>query len=226
MKRTIIAAAALTVLSASLAFGDEPQIAYRFLGDYVAQKEAGAGDKTGAFVMYGIGSSLLAASALSWFAGDAIAREAIGAPIDPELRFGLTLGFGIGGLASIGIGAGLMYAPVKDYRLEFDSVFGEDDPELREAMAAATLREMADRGHQTRMASAIGSFLVPAIAVLASAYHNVTTDQPWENDALQTAGKYSWSLVSGVTSLLSKSKEELLYERYLAARAAIYDARR
>ncbi len=225
MNRNRAAAALLIALAISPAFASEPEIAYRFLGDYVAAKEAKAGDKTGAYVMLGTGAFLAASSAAAWFYSDDISQAFDYGPIDPTLKNGLTLGFAIGSAASFGIGLGLYAAPPKNYRLEFASVFQESDPELREALAAATLRDLAIQAKQSRVAGALSSLLIPAIGAIIRVSTNVSEGKAWQTDLMMSISSNSWSLIGGITNLMTRSKEELLYERYLAARDALYDPR-
>jgi hypothetical protein len=199
-----------------------PEIAYRLFSTWADnyQVEATRGKTIATTFLYAGGAISLAGSALTWYGGDAIAQNACGSPMDPELKQNLTLGLGIGGAVLLVSGMVVASVPIKDYRAIYSDIFQEKDPDVREAMAVSVLRYQSDRGKEKRIASFITSFVAPILAGAIKAGINVSQDKVWSDDLLGFVGTSSWSMAGGVVSLFSKSPEERLYERYLTTRDA------
>jgi hypothetical protein len=226
MKKLI---AALLIISMAggiaLAQGESPQIAYRLLSDYVEQKTEKSADKTGAVVTMVVGGLLLLGAGGLWV-GDAIYEKQTGVPfINPDLRFGLTLGFGLGGAVALGVGATLHTAKPRNFRVQYSEVFNESDATVREALAAATLKSIADKSRQDRINGTIGNLAVPAIAIGATIGMNYLKGEPILANVDAISISQIWWFVNGVTNLFTPSEEELLYDKYLAAKDALFEFR-
>jgi post-segregation antitoxin (ccd killing protein) len=212
------------VAAARLFAEDQPEIAYRILSSYVDKQEAEGdrGLKIGGLISYGIGGSLAAASATTWLAGDRISRAASGHSLDPDTKLGLTLGLGIGSAVMLGVGTGLSLSHAPDYRVEYAEVFKEKDAQIREALAVAVLHDLSTKGKKERISGAVSSLLVPVLSAAITAGMNVSDGKPWQDGVLNSAGWSAWSIAGAVSQFFSLSKEERLYDKYLAGRDALY----
>lgn len=225
--RRLLAALMGALVASSLAAEAQPEIAYRILSGYVEKRES-AGDKgakVAGAVLSSIGGLAIGGAAVSWFGSDAIA-DAMSAPrLDQETKLGLTIGLGVGGAAFAVGGAALIAAKPFDYRAAYAEVFTERDPAVREALSVAVLRDLAIRGREERVAGALSSLLVPLVSSAIRVAVNVSEDKVWSDNLFSGVSWSSWSLVGGITGLLSTSEEERLYEKYLAGRDALYGER-
>jgi hypothetical protein len=222
--RIFIAFLVLLALAAGQIRAEEPQLAYRILSTYVDQRQAKAddGNLVGGLVLAGAGGLLLSGAATTWFYGDDISRAATGQPIDPELRNNMTLGLGIGGLATIGVSAGLLAAKPHDWRAEYAEVFEEEDPQVQEALAVASLRDIAVKGKQERIRGAFSNLLAPVLFAVIKAGVNSVEGKEWSDGIVDGLRWNIFSIVGGASSLLGSSEGERLYDKYLAGREALY----
>jgi hypothetical protein len=214
---SLILAAALAASGLS---AEEPQIAFRLLDDYVQHRQERLNksmDSGGLASIIG-GTLLIGAASAVYFAGNEISQAMSGAPMESGYRNTLSLGLTVGGAALVISGSVMMGTPARDLRSEYSDVFREDDPAIQEAMAAATLKSMADRAKSSRIGSialwGTGFGLLTALKIGANIYEG----NPWAVDLSGTV----WSLAGIIPPLLNKKDEELLYDKYLAAREAIY----
>jgi hypothetical protein len=226
--RRALALGFLAIFTAGMASADEPQIAFRFLDDYVQQRQARLNREasTGAIGQIIAGSLLASAAATIYFAGDSISQSATGSPMDRDLKTALSLGCGAGGLALVVSGTATIGSKPRDLRMEYSNVFLEEDPRVQEAMAAATLKTMADRSKASRIGSAAlqvtGVGLITAFKIGANLYERKT----WSDDLVNTLQGQVWALASIIPTLMNKNEEEMLWEKYLAAREALYSSSR
>jgi hypothetical protein len=228
MTRRLLAAVSIACISlSSLVAEDQPQIAYRILSGYLAKEEAeGERGKHGAGIAFAtIGGTLIAGGAVTYFAGDMIGESFFGGPMDREIRTNVSLGLGIGGLASTAIGAGILAAKPRDFDMEYAEVFAETDAQVREALAVAALKDLSIKGKKNRMVSAITNLAVPLVYGAARAGMNAVEGKPWNEDIFGGFYWSAWNLASGFGSLFGTSEEERLYEKYLAGRDALYGDR-
>jgi hypothetical protein len=206
----------------------KPEVAYRLFSKWADnyQVEALRGKTIAQAVLFSAGALSIAGSALTWYGGDEISREATGSPMDADLKRNMSLGLGIGGGALLVSGLIVRSIPIKDYRAIYADIFEEKDPEVREAMAVSVLRYQADRGKEARIVSFISGFVVPIIAGSIQAGTNLAQGEAWSKDVLSSMGSSSWWMAGSIVSLFQKSPEERLYERYLSTRDALYGADR
>jgi hypothetical protein len=226
--KSAIAVLLLLCLSlGGLAAQDQPDIAYRILSGYIDKKEAnsGMGLKTGGSIVMGLGGLIVAGAATTYFAGDDIARSA-GAPagLDPDIKIGLSIGLGVGGLVLSSVGYGMAFSKPRDYRLEYAEVFHEDDRQIREAMAVAVLRDLSIKAKNARVTSALSSFLVPVLSAAIRAGVNLSNGKEWSDGVMSSISWSAWSIAGGITGLFGSSEEERLYAKYLSGREALYGA--
>jgi hypothetical protein len=207
---------------------ENPEIAYHLFSNWADNYRANAirGKTVAETVLYSSGAIALGGAALTYFGGDAISNEAVGSPLDPDLKQNLTLGLGISGGALIISGMIVASVPIKDYRAVYADVFEEKDPEVREAMAVSVLRYQADKGKERRITSFVSSCVVPILACAITAGVNVAQGDQWSKGVLSSLGSSSWWMAGGVVSLFQKSPEERLYDRYLSTRDAYYGTAR
>jgi hypothetical protein len=214
---SIILAAALAASGLS---AEEPQIAFRLLDDYVQHRQdrLNRSMDSGGLASIICGVLLVGAASAVYFAGDGISQSISGAPMEAGYRNTLSLGLTVGGAALVVSGSVMVGTPARDLRSEYSDVFREDDPVIQEAMAAATLKSMADRAKSSRIGSialwGTGFGLLAALKIGANIYEG----NPWAVDLSGTV----WSLAGIIPPLLNKKDEELLFDKYIAAREAIY----
>jgi hypothetical protein len=207
---------------------ESPQLAYSLFSTWADNYQTSARKRkhVAEGVLFG-GSALFAGgAALTWFSGDSISESNNGRPMDREEKQGLTAGLGITAGALLVSGAIVASVPIKDYRAIYSDVFQEKDPEVREAMAVSVLRYQADRGKEGRIANFIWSCALPIMVGGIAVCANLSEGDEWNKGVLGSMGNASWGLAGGVVSLVTKSPEERLYERYLNARDAYYGTQR
>jgi hypothetical protein len=205
---------------------DQPEIAYRILSGYIDKKEAGgtAGAKIAGSILAGTGGLLIGGAAVTWFGGDAIAARS-GTVFDPQTKSGVTIGLGVGGLALAVAGSALMTAKPHDYRLEYGEVFRESDAQVREAMSVAVLRDLSIKAEKARVTGALSTLLVPLLSAAITAGVNVSNGKNWYDGVMNSVGWSAWSIAGGISNLFGTSEEERLYQKYQAARDAMYGDR-
>jgi hypothetical protein len=116
----------------------------------------------------------------------------------------------------------MLASPVPDYREKYRLVFMEKDPVVQEALAASSLKEMADQGRDHRIASGLSTLLSPLVYMGVQAIINVSSNRNWYDNMSGGLWWLAGSAVSGGISLISPSSEERLYDKYLSARDAMY----
>jgi len=202
----------------------QPQIAYRLFSSWVDEHERDAGKGKGiAMSLLFTGGGLALGGAIATFAGgDRISQSVYGQPMDPLVKQNLVIGLGIASasLYAAGFIVGASKAP--EYRRMYSDVFSEPDPDVQEAMAVSILRYQADKGKEKRIASFISALALPLITGGIRAGINLSQGEPWADGVFDSIKGQSWSIASGLVSLVSKTQEERLYERYLATRDALY----
>jgi len=229
MKRRLTAllfAAALAL--PTLAAEEEPQIGYRILSGYIERKQIeGDRGRRGAGTFFtATGGILLAGAATTYFAGDQIGESLFDGPMDPTIRNNLSLGLGIGGAATLALGAGILASKPHDWNLEYAEVFEESDAQIREALAVAAIKDLAIKGKKTRMVSAVTNLAVPLIYGAVRASINLSDRKDWYDGISEGLTWSAWNVASGIGSLFGTSEEERLYEKYQAGRDALYGDRR
>ena len=228
MSRRILSALLILVTAAAgLAAEEEPQIAYRILSGYLVKEEADAkiGNKIAGTILCSTGGLLIAGAGATWFAGDWIGDRYFGGPMDPDIKVNVSLGLGIGGLATTVVGAGLLSAKPRDRDEEYAEVFAENDAKVREALAVAALKDLAIQGKKRRMTSAVSNLAVPIVYGLVRAGMNAVQGDPWNKDLFDGFYWNAWNVASGLSDIFGTTEEERLYDKYLAGRDALYGDR-
>jgi hypothetical protein len=197
----------------------QPQIAYRIFSDYVDNKsESDAKGKFG----WGMGLTIGGGLALGTAGVFAALDPAVLDPNDTNLKWRVAAITGLSGAVMTGVGIGLLASPVPDYREKYRVVFLERDPLVQEALAASSLKEMAQKGKEGRIASALTTILTPLLFTGIMTAIDVSQNRPWYQSAQTNVWWLAGSAVSGGISLFSTSSEERLYDKYLSARDAMY----
>jgi hypothetical protein len=205
----------------------EPQVAYRILSDYVFHKEANANDKAWTGVMLGIGGTLMLSGAATWFLGDAISEQV--APgntawtLDTKMITTAVLAGTGAAMSTVGL-IGVLIPPA-NVRKDYDLIYKETDPVVQEALSVAALKDMADKGRDRRITNAVIGIATPIVTLAVQSILNVSFGKPWNHNYESVGAWQIPSVISSTTSLFSLSDEERLFEKYLAARSAIYAAR-
>jgi hypothetical protein len=216
---------ALAILMGGFAFaqdGSQPQIAYRIFNDYVVQKELkeNSGRTALSYLMVGAGAGFLAMSGVSWVYGDQIAGGIPG--WDQEKKIIVTSVFAGLGITAAGLGLVGVMSPPADFKKQYSLVYQESDAVVQEAMAAAALKEMADRGRDSRVTGAIIGIATPVITYLVQSILNVSQGKSWYQGYDSTGVWQIPSIVSSFSAFFQQSAEERLYDKYLAAKSALY----
>jgi hypothetical protein len=206
----------------------KPQIAYNLFSTWADNYMTSArrGQTIAEGVLFTTGALSLAGSALTWYGGDEISRNASGSPMDADLKQNLTMGLGIGGGALVLSGMIVGSFPIKDYRSIYADIFKEKDPEVQEAMAVSVLRYQADKGKERRITSFITGLVVPVLSCCILGGVNVANGDSFGKDFMRNLGNSSWWMAGSIVSLFQKTSEERLYDRYLATRDALYGEHR
>lgn len=201
---------------------DQPQIAYRIFADYIDNKsEDDAKDKLGWGLGLTIAGGLALGTGITFAALDPNSLD----PADPNLKWRVAGIVGGSGLVATGVGIALLASPVPDYREKYRVVFLEKDPLVQEALAASSLKEMAQAGKEGRIASALTTLLTPllvtGIMTIVDAAQN-NPNRPWYSSAKDNVWWLAGATISGSINLFSTSSEERLWEKYVSARDAMY----
>jgi hypothetical protein len=223
--KKFIACLLLAAAGSALGLNAEPQIAFRLLDDYIQEKqEKNDKNRVGEGIM-GILSGVIFAgcAATAWFAGDEIYSSATGGQaLNQNVKAGVTVGLAAGGALFTWGGIDRLTRHT-DLREQYSSVYEEKDPEVQEAMAAATLHDFYNRGRNERIGGAITKLSVAAITIALVVGGNIISGTAAWNEGIDGMlyGNV-WNLSSGIGDLFKQSKEELLYEKYLAAKDTLY----
>ena len=216
----------ILLLSGGILFSEDtqPQIAYRLLDEYVTEKEESSSRKTSGIINLSLGAAVLAGSALMWFWGDDITESvsAAGQPWEKKTKYIACGSLAGTGIILIGLGTGLLLVPPRDYRSEYASVYEAEDPVVQEALAVATLKDLAEEGRCTRIIYGWTNLSFTVATLGAQVAVNIAKNREWHKDL---GSVFIWQIstvVTGIVSFFSKSDEERLYEKYLTAKQAIY----
>lgn len=226
MKKTVLIMLC-AVLFAANAGAQTPQIAYRLLDDYIdkQQEKAEKGRVAKGITGIVIGGLLIGAGAATWIYGDeAYAHMSNGGTLNPSLKAGMAVGIAAGGGFCVWGGIETLTSRPKDLRLRYASVYEEDDPEVQEAMAAATIRDMAGTGRGKRIGSIVTKLSVATLCIAINIGGNLASGRGWDEDLTGVLLWQSGSIGSAIGDIFTKSEGELLYEKYLAAREALYSS--
>jgi len=229
MKRVITLFVAVTMVAAHLAADtNEPQIAFRILDEYVREKQENAGrERTiGVVALIAGGVSLVALGGVIYFYGDELNDWALSQ--DPSqgienwndnVRTVLaSVSAGVG-VVSLGLAPVVALSPPHDYKADFDEIYTEDDPTMQEALAASALYDIAITGRNRRIRSAMTGLLTPVISTGITIGVNASDpEKQWYDGVFSGIGWSTPNIVSAIVSLNTKSDEETLYEKYIAAR--------
>lgn len=200
----------------------QPQIAFHFLKDYVdfqLEKDIATERFQGWF-------NIITGS-LFFITGETaigLADFPSGPMADALVQNGLAVG--LIGEVDLGVGLSKLVWPVTSNRQrEYQLVLSETDPVLREATAAATLKGWSDDARNRRnLIGFIDVALVPIILGM-SALIETSQGAPWYSGYSSHPAIPLFSatfLVAGGISFLQTSPEEKLYQKYRAARDAVY----
>jgi hypothetical protein len=224
MKRACVAAMIL-ILGCGVAFSESPtpQLAFLFLDEYVQEKEQAGGRLTGGVISLALGSAAFAGGAVLFFFGDPIteALSPTGEAWDPQTKSIVSGSLAASGALGMGVGMALLLAPPPDYRSRFSHVYSEEDPQLRESLAAAALFDMAEEGKRERILSGVTNIAIPIVSVGLQLGINLATEEEWHKGLTSVSFWQIGTLITGVMSLADRSEEEKLYLRYLAAKSAL-----
>lgn len=229
MRRFCVLLVVFCVSIASIAADSTPQIAFRFLDDYITEKEEGPGTTTAGIFALSVGTALLAGSGVAWYFGDDISAAVSedGQPWDLTTKSITTGALAAGGGLSIGTGLVLLLMPPHDYRAEYAHIYGEDDPLLREAFSAAALKRLSEDGRIERLLSGWTDLSIPIVTVFAQVSANLSAGKPWHEEVLSVSSTQIWQIATGISEIFFKrSEEEILFEEYLAAQRVIRMATR
>jgi hypothetical protein len=206
-----------------------PQIAFRLFDDYVQTQQGQLQkDRTAsAIASFVLGGLCLGGAAVTYFAGDSIADSLSRERMASGWKIGLSVGLGVGGLAFTYGGINSLVTKPVDLRTKYADVFNEPNPVVQEAMAAATLKDLADASRTKRLINAGRDFALGAIMVTTG----ILTDSYAGTDLWSGAASYYyWTPISLFTSSLSQffgtSKEERLYGKYLSVEKALAENKR
>lgn len=226
MIKRILTGLVILILAGGILFGNDepPQIAYRLLDGYVREKEENGKSNIGSIVTMSVGGVAIAAGVFMWFQGDTISTwfTEDETPWDDSVKYGICGGLVLGGGITTGIGTALLFRKPVDYRSEYPDVFNETDPILQEAMAVSTLFDLSEEGKRSRIISSSTSLAVPVLTTGITIAANLASDKEWYEDVVTVNSSTVWSIVSALTGFFQKSDEERLYDKYHAAKDALY----
>lgn len=211
-------------LPVSTAQGETQQFAYNIFSTWAnnSMTEEKKGKIVAESILFGGAGLCLAGAGTVWLAGDTISRNATGYPMDAEGKSTALMALGITGGSLLFSGAIVALVPVKDYRVIYADIFAESDASVREAMAAAVLKNMADDGKRDRINSTIFWYAMPVIQIGASMIVNAVNGENPAKGIASNASSLGFGVLFGTLNLLKKSDSELRYERYLSVRDSYY----
>jgi len=198
------------------------QLGFKLLDGYIREHESKTNVKVGGAITVAAGGTLLAGAGILWFFGDDITRalSPTNEPWSSTTKSISVASIAASGAVGTGIGIGILLAPEPDYRSQYAMIYTEKDPAVREALAVATLSELAIEAKNDRIVSAWSSLAVPLLTATITVVANISSGKPWDDGVFTVSIAQIGSFVSGFTSLFSLSEEELLYQKYLIAKKA------
>jgi hypothetical protein len=225
--KKLICAVVCALACASLLPAQKPQIAFRLLDDYIIKEQAQKEKSRLSSGLFGLGfgAVLLGGSAATWFFGDQAYSYFGGGPsMDPMLKTGLSIGLAAGGGVCVLTGIDTLARPSKSLKDRYADVYGEQDSEVQEAMAVATLKYLSEKARNRRLGAIIsdGSWIVTAIGCAIG--DNFANSLPWFHGLQWTVLGQSYFIGDGIGKFFFKSDAELLYDKYLTAREALYSS--
>ncbi len=199
---------------------NQPQIAYRIFSDFVTNMaQEDAKDKA----VGGIITTSIGVASMATAGGLALWLDAASAfPDNPDKKWYLVGGLGGGGALMTGIGVAILATPIPDYREKYSLVFKESDPVVQEALAAASIRDIAETGKKERIDSALTAIITPVLTVAIMIGIDLSEGKPWYSSSQYSMYGFAGSVIGGGINLFSKSPGEELMEKYLFARDAMY----
>lgn len=223
-----IACATLCVcLCCALLPAEKPQIAFRLLDDYLSKEQVQREKSRIGSGIFGLvaGIAMIGGSAAAWFYGDQIYSACgWGASMDPALKLGITAGLAAGGGICVWSGIDALARPATSLKERYADVYGEPDSEVQEAMAVATLKYLSVKARNSRLGAIISDASWIATTVGIAVGSNLADGLPWFHGLQWTVLGQSWSIGDGIGRLFFKSEAELLYDKYLTAREALYSS--
>jgi hypothetical protein len=198
---------------------DDSQPAVRYLEEYVRMKENAGGDRTAAWATVISGGVVAAGGTVLYFTGDALSRRVSGEPWSRTTRYTVS-GTMVGtGIVAAGVGGAMLVSSNADYRSRYQHIFTQPLPHLRERQAAEALHDLAQTAYRRRRLAGMVKIGIPILTVATTMSANaLLPDRDWYQDVPTIAFGQVWSVISGISDLARRSREERLYDRYLAER--------
>jgi hypothetical protein len=224
VKRFAVLMAMFVVLVGSIFGQQAPQIAFRYLDDYIAAKEEKSAFDTAGVIRIAVGSAMMAGSAVAWYFGDDISARlaADGQPWDSTAKSTTAGSMAVGGLLSIGTGVGLLFVPEPDYRSRYGYIYGEKDPVLQEDFAAEALERMSDKGRKKRLVRGWIDLAVPMFTVGVQVTSNLTDGRLWHTDVFSVSFSQILQIAKGISRVFFQTSEgETLFQEYKADESAV-----
>jgi len=194
---------------------ESPQIAYRLLDGYIRDKEVRAEKKIGPVITMIAGGTLITGGSALMIWGDPLFDNS-------SQKFIVGGSVAGGGALTLGVGTALLLKKPKDFRAEYAEIFENEDAVVQEALAAGTLREMAENGKRERIISGTLALAFPLVSGGVQIGTNLAHDKAWHEGLISITSWQIWTIISGVSSFFSKSEEERLYAKYTSAQEAFY----
>jgi hypothetical protein len=210
-------------------WADEPQLAFRLLDEYIREKEEFAESKIGPMISLTLGTGLAVAGTTFLIADEYndFQIEFEGEIMDKQTKNIIGYSMIGGGLLTMGVSTGLLFADAPDYRAEYSEIFGEEDPVVQEALAAAALYRLSDEARTERIREGIFNLSIPIAVNTIAIIINVSEGEPWYSDLTEISLSQINMIVSGIYNLaFHVTDEERLYEEYEIAMDAFYGSQR
>jgi hypothetical protein len=224
MNRFAVLMVMFVVLVGSIFGQQAPQIAFRYLDDYIAEKEEKSAFDAAGVMSIAVGSIVMAGSAVAWYFGDDIsaALAADGQPWDSTTKSITAGAMAVDGILSIGAGVALLFVPEPDYRSRYGYIYGEKDQVLQEDFAAKALERMSDEGRTKRLVRGWIDLAVPMFTVGVQVTSNLTDGRPWHKDVFSVSSSQIVQIAKGISRVFFQTSEgEILFQEYKADESAV-----
>ncbi|MFP4363555.1 MAG: hypothetical protein ACLFR1_06765 [Spirochaetia bacterium] len=226
MKRILSLLIIMLLFSTTALIADEeqPQLAYRFLMEYIHDEEEEAGNpKTAGLITIGVGAGLTGLGVAAYFYADDVSSTVFDEPMDDSMRYIISGSIAGSGILTMTIGLGIYATEPRDVRSEFTTVLEEEDPAVQEALAASALHDLAEESKRQRLISGWSELAIPLITAGSRVTANIIQERPWHEDVVSITSWQAWQIWSGISQVFfERTEEERVYEQYLSAREALY----
>ena len=93
---------------------------------------------------------------------------------------------------------------------------------MKTYMTTSALKGLSEDARRKRLLAGWSDLSIPIVTVAAQVASNLSGGRPWHEDVFSVSSSQLWQITSGFSDIFfNRSDEEILFEEYEAARAAV-----